>query len=50
MDSGKLISCFPTFKEIQNVRFMNLRQMPQNNMPVLRDTVSLNQKKQANYF
>jgi len=34
MYAGKLISCFPTFKEIQDKCLMNLRQKPQNNMPV----------------
>jgi len=40
MDNGKLISCFPTFKDIRNLSFMSiLRLMPQNNTPIFRDLV-----------
>jgi len=51
MDYGKLISYFPTFKDIRNLSFMsNLRLMPQNNMPVFKDNIFLNQEKTGKLF
>jgi len=51
MDNGKLISCFPTFKDSCDLSFkLNLKLMPQNNMLVFKTLFYNPKEKQANCF